>query len=183
MLNRRALIKNLLIVTGGVLVLPACVQEKSKASILLKNMQVDGDDEALLAEVSETIIPATDAPGAKDLYAHLFALQMLDELSSKEEQQTFIKGLNELNSFSKQKVNKTFVKATPSEREQVLLAIEKETAPDNLRAFYKKLKGLTIQCYVTSQYYLTKVQPYQLVPGYFKGCAPVKPSNKKAYTV
>ena len=52
MLNRRALIKNLLIVTGGVLVLPACVQEKSKASILLKNMQVDGDDEALLAEVS-----------------------------------------------------------------------------------------------------------------------------------
>ena len=50
MLDRRALLKNLLIVSAGVLVLPACVQEKSKASILLKNMQVSGDEEALLSE-------------------------------------------------------------------------------------------------------------------------------------
>lgn len=184
MLDRRALLKNLLIVSAGVLVLPACVQEKSKASILLKNMQVSGNEEALLAEVSETIIPATDAPGAKDLYTHLFALKMLDDLSSKEEQQTFMKGLNALDSFSKQKVKETFTKASPAQREQILLAIERDAdAPDDLRTFYKKLKGLTIQAYVTSKHYLTKVQPYQVVPGYFKGCAPVKPSNKKAYTV
>ena len=184
LVHRRALIKNLLIVAGGVLVLPACVQDKSKASILLKNMQVSGEEEALLAEVSETIIPATDAPGAKDLYTHLFALKMLDDLSSKEEQQTFLKGLNALDKFSRQKENKTFLEATPAQREQVLLAIEKgDDAPDDLRAFYKKLKRLTVQGYVTSKYYLTEVQPYHLIPGNFKGCAPVKPSNKKAYTV
>ncbi|MGV3657228.1 MAG: gluconate 2-dehydrogenase subunit 3 family protein [Chitinophagaceae bacterium] len=183
-MNRRALIKNLLIVTGGVLVLPACVQEKSKAGILLKNMQVSAEEEALLAEVSETILPATNAPGAKDLYTHLFALKMLDDLSSKEEQQTFLKGLNALDKYSRQKGNKTFTEATPAEREKILLAIEKgDDVPEDLSAFYKKLKGLTVQAYVTSKYYLTEEQPYQLVPGNFKGCVPVKPSNKKAYTV
>ena len=183
LVHRRALLKNFLIVAGGVLVLPACVQEKSKASILLKNMEVDAGEEALLAEVSETIIPATEAPGAKDLYTHLFALKMLDDCSSKKEQQVFLKGLKELNDFSRKKVDKTFTNATPAEREQVLLAIEKEDAPEDLKIFYKKLKGLTIQAYVTSKFYLTEVQPYELIPGNFKGCAPVKPSNKKAYKV
>lgn len=183
LVHRRALLKNFLIVAGGVLVLPACVQEKSKASILLKNMEVDAGEEALLAEVSETIIPATEAPGAKDLYTHLFALKMLDDCSSKKEQQAFLKGLKELNDFSRKTADKTFTNATPAQREQVLLAIEKEDAPEDLKTFYKKLKGLTIQAYVTSKFYLTEVQPYELIPGNFKGCAPVKPSNKKAYKV
>ena len=166
------------------MVLPACLQEKSKSSILLKNMEVSAEAEALLAEVSETILPATDTPGAKDLYTHLFALKMIDDLNTKEEQEQFLKGLNALNDFSKKQVGKTFTKATPAEREQVLNAIEKtEDAPDALKAFYKRLKGLTVQAYVTSKFYLTEVQPYTLTPGFFKGCAPVKPSNKKAYKV
>lgn len=182
--SRRSLLKNLLVITGGVLVLPACMPEKSKSSLLLKNMQVDAEQEALLAEVAETIIPATDTPGAKDLYAHLFALKMLDDCASKEDQQQFVKGLKELDDWSQKKFDRSFTKATPEQRASLLQEIETgSNIPADLGTFYKKLKGYTIQAYVTSKYYLTQVQPYKLTPGFFKGCVPVQPSNKKAYAV
>ena len=183
--SRRSLLKNLLIVTGGVLVLPACVQDnKSKSGILLKNMEVSANEEALLAEISETILPATDTPGAKDLYAHLFALKMIDDLSKKEDQQQFLRGLREIDGLSKKRFNTPFAKATPEQRETLLKAIDTDAQMgEDVKAFYKKLKGLTVQAYVTSKFYLTEVQPYKLSPGFFKGCEPVKPSNQKAYKV
>lgn len=182
--SRRSLIKNLLIVTGGVLVLPACVQDKSKSGILLKNMEVGANEEALLAEIAETILPATDTPGAKDLYAHLFALKMIDDLSKKEDQQQFLRGLREIDGLSKKIFDTSFAKATPEQRETLLKSIETDASiSEDVKAFYKKLKGLTVQAYVTSKFYLTEVQPYKLTPGFFKGCEPVKPSNQKAYKV
>jgi hypothetical protein len=183
--SRRSLIKNLLVVAGGVLVLPACVQDnKSKSGILLKNMEVRADEEALLAEIAETILPATDTPGAKDLYAHLFALKMIDDLSKKEDQQQFLRGLREIDGLSKKRLNTPFAKAAPAQREELLKSIETDAAiSEDAKAFYKKLKGLTVQAYLTSKFYLTEVQPYKLTPGFFKGCEPVKPSNQKAYKV
>lgn len=184
LVSRRSLLKNLLIVTGGMLVLPACVQDKSKAGILLNNMEVSADHEALLAEIAETIIPATDTPGAKDLYAHLFALKMVDDLSTKEEQDQFLRGLKEIDALSKKRLDTSFTKATVEQRETLLKSISTDAdVSEDVKAFYKKLKGLTIQAYTTSKFYLTEVQPYKLNPGFFKGCEPVKPSNEKAYKV
>lgn len=182
--SRRMMIKNLLIATGGIMVLPSCMQDKSKSSLLLKNITVDKEQEALLAEISETILPATDSPGAKDLYTHLFALKMLDDCTLKEEQQQFLRGLNEIDGLSKKRLDATFAKATPAQRESLLQAIATDAdVPEDVKAFYRKLKGLTVQAYVTSKFYLTEVQPYKLTPGFYNGCVPVKPSNKKAYKV
>lgn len=182
--SRRSVLKQLAIITGGVLVLPACMPEKSKSSLLLKNIKVDSDAETLVAELSETILPATDTPGAKDLYTHLFALKMVDDCSSKEEQEIFMRGLNRFGDWSKKTAGVTFSKASAQQRENILQTIEVgNNVPDDIKAFYNQLKGLTVQAYVTSKFYLTEVQPYKLTPGYFKGCTPVQPHNTKAYKV
>jgi len=103
-LNRRQALKRLAIITAGVSLIPSCMQDKNKASILLKNLQVGGDQEQLLAELAETIIPATDTPGAKDISAHLFVLKMMDDCYTKEDQQKFMRGLEQ---FEKETKNKT----------------------------------------------------------------------------
>jgi hypothetical protein len=46
--------------------------------------------------------------------------------------------------------------------------------------FYATVKRLTILAYSSSQYFLTKVQVYELVPGRWQGCIPVKTPTRKA---
>jgi Gluconate 2-dehydrogenase subunit 3 len=177
-MNRRATIKSLLIISGGAVLLPSCLQDEKKSSLSLKNIKADGKDENLLAEISETIIPKTNTSGAKDVSAHLFALMMVDECFAPADQDKFIKGLKEFDEFSKKKFDKSFVKCSPSERTEVLQSIEsKKNIPGNMAFFYTTMKRLTIQAFTSSKYYLTNVHVYQLVPGKFYGCVPVKKAS------
>jgi len=176
-MNRRSAIKKFLIFSAGVAVIPSCLREEGKTSIPFQNIKISADQEELLAEIGETIIPATDTPGSKDVSAHIFALIMVDDCFRKEQQDKFIKGLNEFDDHTKKKFGNSFAKCSQSQKEQLLAEIEskKSMAQDDVAAsFYFTMKRLTLQGYQTSKYYLTKVDVYKLVPGRFHGCVPVK---------
>jgi hypothetical protein len=179
-LDRRSVLKNLLIIAGGISLVPSCMQkDESKTSIHLKNLNIDGTDEKLLAELSEAIIPRTDTPGAKDTYTHLYILKMVDDCRTKKEQKAFTDGLKAFNKFTQNKWKQSFTALTPAEREQILQAIQKEKdVPEDVLTFYQAVKGLTIQGYLSSKFYLSEVQVYELTPGRFKGCLPVSQSPK-----
>jgi hypothetical protein len=179
-MKRREAIKNLLIVTGGVIVLPSCLQDKKEASIPLKYLAIDADGEKLLAELAETIIPATNIPGAKDTYAHVFALNMVDDCFEQEVQEKFTKGIKEVDRLAKDRFDKSFTRSTPAQREQIVAELEKRgDAGDELSAFYATYKKLIIQGYLNSRYVLTNVLKYELVPGRYTGAAPVKQTSNK----
>ena len=115
--NRRTVIKQFLFVSAGAVILPACLQEdKGKSSVLLKNFQLSGQQEKTLEELTETIIPATTTPGAKAVYAHLFVLKMLDDCYKKEDQQKFVKGLEQFEKTVQQKFDQPFAKCSKSQR-------------------------------------------------------------------
>ncbi len=177
-MDRRSSIKTLLILSAGTAILPSCLQEEKKASVSLVNYTINGNDEDLVAAISDTIIPGGKTPGAKDVGAYQFALMMVDDCYSPEQQQQFTKGLKEFNDFSKKKINTSFTKASPAQRSQVLKAIEdKNDIPENVAFFYQTMKGLTLEAFTESKYYLTKVHVYQLVPGKYYGCVPVKKAS------
>lgn len=172
--SRRTVLRQLFFISAGATLLPRCMEDKSKASIMLKNFSISADQESMLAEMAETIIPKTDTPGAKDISAHLFALKMVDDCYKKEDRDKFVKGLAAFESFAKQESGKAFIDADAGEREKVIAALNEDIkSASDLSFFYQSMKRLTIQAYTTSQFYLTKVNVYQLVPGRFKGCVPV----------
>ena len=174
-MDRRSSIKTLLLLSAGSALLPSCLQEEKKASVALKNFKINGNDEEIISAVSDTIIPQGKTPGAKDVGAYQFALMMMDDCYSPEDQQQFLKGLKEFDAFSKKTINKSFAKAIPVEREKVLQNIEdKKEIPENVAFFYNNMKRLTIEGFTQSKYYLTQVHVYELVPGKFYGCVPVK---------
>ena len=180
MVNRRSAIRQLFCVSVGALILPSCMDDKSKASILLKNFSIDAEQEKVLAELMETILPQTSTPGAKDIYAHLFALKMLDDCFKKEDQQKFTQGLKQFQKRAGSEMNASFLKATTAERQSFLRKIEADKdSKDDLTFFYRTAKQLVIQAYTTSQYYLTKVQVYEMVPARYHGCVPVKAMSSK----
>lgn len=173
-MKRRTVIKYLFVIAGGTAVLPACRHKESKASLLLTNMDVSFEQEKTLAEFAETLIPASATPGAKDTYAHLFALRMLDDCYEKDDQRKFMNGLKAVDDLTQKNHNTPFANATPAQRAAVLTTLEAKKGPDDAQEFYKLMKSLTIQGYLTSKPVLGDIFHYELVPGRFNGAAPVK---------
>jgi hypothetical protein len=170
-LSRRQALKQFAFVSAGMAIIPSCMQDRSKSNLLLKKIKVSPTDESMLAELCETIIPKTDTPGAKDLSAHLFVLMMVDECSKKEDQDVFMKGIKSFNEFNQLTLNKDFADANQEERVSVLkkiLLIKDEKSP--VLIFLNGVKKRTIQAYTSSEFFLTKVQVYELIPGRYHGC-------------
>jgi hypothetical protein len=165
-MERRTAIKNLFIIAGGIAILKSCTPGKNKASIELKKIDVSADQEALLAEFVEVLIPETTTPGAKSLGLHLFVLKMVDDCHDAEDQKKFMAGLTALNQQS-------FQKAAADERKKIVETIRTSSdAP----GFFDIVRRRTLQGYMNSKYVMTELIPYELVPSRYNGFFPVKKS-------
>ncbi|WP_431200259.1 gluconate 2-dehydrogenase subunit 3 family protein [Mucilaginibacter sp. P19] len=198
-MDRRTVIKNLALIIGGAALLPACSQDKAKSKVALKNIDITADQEQLIGNVAETIIPKTTTPGAKDLQLHLFVLKMVDDCYKKEDQQAFVTGMDHFADQSQKLYSKTFDQLDTKTREVFLLDIEKEgkaeeeaarknsdkkdaapaTPPagkysPELKKFYSIVKRQTINGYTNSKYFMTKEVVYELVPGRYNAHFPYK---------
>lgn len=176
-MNRRLALKQLAILTGGILLAPACSFNSEKASIALGNLKISAEQEKLLGEIVGTIIPTTETPGAKDLNIHHFVLVMIDDCREKSIQDDFVKGLRSFDDFIEDNFNESFLKSTPAQRQKMLEYIQSETLSakneaidEEVKIFWSETRKLTIQGYMSSEYFLTEVFPYELVPGRFEGC-------------
>lgn len=174
-MNRRLVIKQVLIMAGGIALLPACVREEGQSTVSWKNIKLTLDQENFLAEVTETLIPETDTPGAKKLNLHLFVLKMLDDCYSSVDQQLFLKGMSQLQDKSYDQFTKSYTKLSKRQQQEVLLQIQhdKSKSPE-LDTFYNITKQQTINGYMNSKYVMTNLVKWELVPGRYNGYFPVK---------
>ncbi|MFT3945914.1 MAG: gluconate 2-dehydrogenase subunit 3 family protein [Agriterribacter sp.] len=176
-MKRRSAIKNLMIIAGGIAIMPSCSGDPGKASIALNKINITADQEALLAAIAETIIPVSDIQGAKNLNLHLFTLKMVDDCHNEEDQQNFIAGLNSIDRLAKDKYGNTFAKCDVKQRIDLLAAIAKEEGgTKEAAAFLKIAKRRIIQGFMNSKYVMTDLGKYELVPGRYNGYFPVKQS-------
>lgn len=165
-MDRRQVIRHFLVVGAGLAFMPSCVYKDGKVSILLQSIQINPDQESFLKQLADAIIPPTDTPGAAELGSHLFALKMVDDCFEKQEQDKFMAGLKKLQGKE----------ANPA---ALMSAAEQEKDEDAL-AFMKAFRRLVIQGYTQSEYVMTNLLPYQLVPGKYYGCVPVDSTTSKS---
>lgn len=185
-ITRRDAIRNCIILSVGAAIIPSCLHQKTEPIVALKHIDLDGNQQNLITELAETIVPKTDTPGAKDTYTHLFVLKMLDDCTTKEQQDEFIKGMKAFETVYQKKFNKSFVDCSVQQRAELLQSVvddKNKELPTGASMFYKTVKKLTLQGYMTSKYYLTNVRVYKLVPGKFSGCIPVTKFNEKGGSI
>ena len=174
-MQRRTALKNLAVIMGGIIIIPSCLRKDSESSIKYKNITISGEDERLLAEFGETLLPAGKTPGSKDTYAHLYALRMIDDCTEKEVQQSFQNGFANFKQRADKKFGTSFLKATPGQRLQLLMEFEKKKeAKDDDAVFYTTLKNHIMRGYLNSKPVLGDILHYELVPGRYNGAAPIK---------
>jgi Gluconate 2-dehydrogenase subunit 3 len=177
-MNRRQVIRNVLFFSAGAVLIPSCARESRKPSISLTHIKINGDQQQLMESLTETIIPKTKTPGANDLSSQLFVLMMVDDCQNHENQEKFMKGMDQFEALAKKQYGKGFVETNNEQKTAILNKIEgKKDIPDELTAFYALTKRLTIQSFMSSQYFLTKIQVYEMVPGRYHGCVPVKSTS------
>ena len=165
-MDRRQVIRHFLVVGAGLAFMPSCVYKDGKVSIQLQSIQINPDQESFLKQLAYAIIPPTDTPGAAELGSHLFALKMVDDCFEKQEQDKFMAGLKKLQ--GKEPDPAALMSAAEQEKDEEAIA------------FMKAYRRLVIQGYTQSEYVMTNLLPYQLVPGKYYGCVPVDSTTSKS---
>ena len=169
-MERRTAIKQLVIVAGGLALLPSCLRDQGKASIQLANIDIDARGEDLLAEIVETLIPETDTPGGKALNLHLFVLKMVDDCHDEKDQALFVDGLKQWDTTMRKATSSYFTEAEEAQRNTFIEHIGLDNQHP-LASFYQIVKRRAVQGYLNSEYVMTNQLVYELIPARYDGYA------------
>ena len=141
----------------------------------------------LVAGITETILPKTATPGAKDIGIARFIDRMLNDIYDDKGRKEFVADLKTFDDTCQKTTGKTFLDCSKQEREAFLLKLEKASPknPPNVWGtnmivdknagepdFYRKLKGITIWGYFTSEKIAKEVLDYDPIPGPYVGSVP-----------
>lgn len=207
-MNRRELIKQIALITGGVVIggevfLSGCkTGAKTEMGFTPTNL-------ALLDEVGETILPATSTPGAKAAKIAEFMKVIVNDCYDADDQQTFNAGIGKLEKACKDAKGKSFMECSPEERKDFLIMLDKQAKehqqkrselqklPQDIKQkqqtdkgeadpiseelqnhYFTMMKQLTLWGYFTSKEGITQALNYQPVPGKYVGCVDYKKGDK-----
>jgi len=184
-MDRRQALKNLGLISGGIFLLPSCDFSDEKVSIILNKLHITPEEENLLKEVVATIIPEGEMPGARSLDVHNFIWVMIDDCLPKKKQDSFMNGLKLFTKHVQQLRNTSFSSLTENNRLTVLKDLlnknDKSGEKNDLRSirrFIQAVKYYGTWGFMQSEYIMTEVMPYQLVPGTYGSCEKID-NNKR----
>lgn len=182
-MHRREAVQYISLLLGGTLV---------GANAFLTGCKTDTKDKqafnesdiAYLNEIGETILPTTATPGAKAANVGLFMTVMVNDCYVEKDQEVFREGMGKLNDFSNKKFDNEFMKLSPQQRTELLVALDneqkdfmktkKEGEPGH---YFRMMKELTLLGYFTSEVG-TKARRFTPVPGRYDACIPYKKGDK-----
>jgi hypothetical protein len=171
-MERRVALKGMAAAIGAMAVLPSWASGWNKSS-LSDGKLLSADQSKILAGVVETIIPKTDTPGAGELGVGGFVQKMVKDCYDQKAQANLVKGVDMLEAQSIKSFGKSFDKASKEQKIQLLSEMEKSADADQ-KTFFGTVKNLTIQGYMSSEYVMTNLTHYEMIPARYHGCVPVK---------
>jgi len=172
-MNRREAIQRITAILGGALSAQLTAGLLGQVINAGSSVSVTPGQQALLAEVADTIIPTTDTPGAKAAGAEQFIIRVIRDCYPMNEQVEFYAGLDRLDADSKALRGKGFCELDAGARNEML---KRATVGD--RQFFLLMKHLTIAGYFASEIGASKALEYLPIPGRFEGDIPWKPGQK-----
>lgn len=208
-MDRRELLKMIAVVTGGAVIggeflLTGCKNPGSgEVSMVFSEENI-----AFLDEVAETIFPQTSTAGAKAAGVGRFMTVMVNDCYTKADQEVFHKGLATLDEACEKMHGHGFMKATPEQRKELLISVDKEVSEYKKKQdakkkeleeisrplakytsgtenpnwlpnhYFQQMKQLTIFGYFTSQKGRTEALRYEPVPGKWEAVIDYKKGDK-----
>lgn len=188
-MNRRDALGRVALLLGGTVVgaelfLSGCKNAPDK-NIGAGGTNFSNDDIAYFDEIAETILPATDTPGAKEAKVGAFWATIVKDCYTEADQKVFLDGMKKLNDACQQKNSKSYMESTPEQRHDLLVALDQEQKDymaakkkDDPSHYFRMMKELTLWGYFTSEPGATKALRYVQIPGKYVGCIDYKKGDK-----
>lgn len=167
-MKRRTAIRNIGLFTGGLLLLPSCNFSPERIPIVLNKLKITTDEEILLESIIDTIIPETTTPGGVALKVQNFIWIQMDDCASPEQQDFYLSGFRSFNRLVRERYYDDFISLNPEKRLEILTALlEADDTPQPIGDFLSNTKRTAVWGYKNTEYYLTNLMPYKLIPGAF----------------
>lgn len=201
-MERRELLKMIAILTGGAVIggdvfLTGCTAGGSSAS------GFTAENIAMLDEIGDTILPATDSPGAKATKIGEFMKVIVTDCYTDAQQKAFGDGLAGFNEACKKLNGKGFMDCDAAQRKVFLVSLEKEAKAYNQQRdekdkparekaekemdpdyvgtpshYYTMMKQLTLWGYFSSEIGSKQALRFLPIPGRYDGALPYKKGDK-----
>ena len=182
-MNRREALSRVAIIMGGtVLGAEAFLSGCKTAST---GISFSAADISFLDEIAETILPATNTPGAKEAKVGEFMKVMVTDCYEAKDQTIFMEGIKKLDEASNKANGKSFMDSDAKQRHDLLVSLDKEAKdfekakkPEDPKHYFTMMKELTLTGFFTSEVGATKALRYVAVPGKFEGSVPYTKGEK-----
>ena len=189
-MNRREAIKSQVLFVFGTGISAVVLSEilvscRNKTTIGWEPIFFTPTQAGTLLQITETILPKTDTPGATDMGVAQFIDKISGVLLNKETQQDIVKGIEEIDVMAISRFNKNFAVISTDQRQELLLELDKSAGSYPLTlwgitlekpgpvSFFRHLKRLTLFAYFTSEEIGKGVLRYDPVPGDYLACIPL----------
>ena len=186
-MNRKKAIRNIILLGGGTAALLAGWKSynifKKPAFAKLDEYQL------LIDELAELIIPETNTPGAGKAGVGRFISLMVRECTSRQAQNNFIEGVDDLADYAKSRYDKPFLQCSEADKISILRHFEEKgrgykgmLGKAETRflgdSFFTTLKKYTVMGYCTSKQGATSGLQYDYIPGSYQGIVPLAPGQR-----
>jgi Gluconate 2-dehydrogenase subunit 3 len=173
-MDRRNAVKQLVIVSGTLISLPVwmtgCAEGDPTGTHL---SSFSATEQELLASITDTIIPAGNAIGAKTVGVDKFLQKLIDDCFDKEIQDNVKAQLKTLDVTAKTTHGRSFAECEQVQRQELLLKFS-TSANKTEKDFFNLVRSETIRGFSTSQEVMEKYLNYKVAPGHYYGCVDQK---------
>ena len=176
-MNRRDVLEKITLMMGGVLAAPLMAGAMGEKLNFGSSVNYTPEQEALLADVADVIIPTTGTPGAKAAGVEKFITRVVRDCYQIDEQKKFYDGLALLNKDSNDTYGKSFSALDTKQKNEIV-----KRATTSNKPFFVQMKGLTVTGYFTSETGATQALDYLPIPGRFDGSWPM-PKGQKSWAL
>lgn len=170
-MNRRKAIRNIAIISSGVVLLPACEIESLP---VYENLTLDRQQLDLINWLTSAILPKEGLEIPTPESTSDFVLTMLNDCYSPEDIHKYLAGSKIFMQYVKDEYGTSHTNLNP---EQSILLFSKimksDLLPESLKYFLATTKQLTVRHFTTSEYFLKNHLDFEFAPGRYLGCAPV----------
>ncbi|MEQ8582166.1 MAG: gluconate 2-dehydrogenase subunit 3 family protein [Marinoscillum sp.] len=154
---------------------------ESKKQLSYKALTFSAEEDALLQELVELIIPTTDTPGAKAAGVNQYIDRVLSMVSDAPEKEGFVSGLETIDILSQKQFGQTFLKLSQEDQIKLLQQLESESQTAKGGSFFSLLKSMTIYGYYTSEIGASQELMYVHATGTYDGDIPYSEVGKNYY--
>jgi Gluconate 2-dehydrogenase subunit 3 len=173
-MKRRDMLRDILLLSAGITLIPSCAGPDQKASVAFSNINLSASQEKWLETLASMILPAPKDSYEKSLPLHLLALKMINDCFSIKDLDSFNLGLKSFEDSCKKQYGNSFDALEKESQIKVLQELEKKVGPSlPVNSFYHTYKNQLIRCYMNSKDYLVKIRNYNIIPGPYQACIPV----------